>query len=211
VWFRFKVGEGDRPRVLATVQGLRSLRIPVEARQCPAWRAEIYNPYGEGGTYPPYGNSGFFDGVGYGATGASSTGPAQRYDTGIDYTGVWALQLSLARDTLTTCSAHLPEEARFTARFSIATKAPGSQKEADQDEREPGKAATESPAATPGQPSTEPSAEPDEPTAAEKYTTPVREGQPAWVYPVTAVGLVLLAAGLGLAVRLRVRRRRRGW
>ncbi len=75
VWFRFAAPTGSAPRVLATVRGLRSLAVPVTDRRCPAWRVELYNPYGEGGTYPPYGNAGRFDGVGFGVTGASSAGP----------------------------------------------------------------------------------------------------------------------------------------
>lgn len=214
-WFRFRAPRDSRPRVLATVKGLTSLPVPLEDRRCPAWRVELYNPYGEGGTYPPYGNSARFDGVGYGVTGASSSGLLSPTSLGIDYSGRWAVQLSLARDTLETCSQHLPVARPFTARFSIATgaRADSAPKPSD------GKAATQQqPSATPGTTpgttsgSTDPqSTEAGEESAGEKYRTPVSDSAPGWVYPMTAVGLLVGAGALVIAVLALRRRRARGW
>ncbi len=50
-----------------------------------------------------------------------------------------------------------------------------------------------------------------EPDAATKYLTPVRPSTPAWAYPATAVGLVLLAGLIGVSLVLARRRRTRGW
>lgn len=202
-WFRFRARPGDRPRVLGTVQGLTSLRVPRGSRGCPAWRLELYNPYGEGGTYPPYGNSGAFDGVGLGTTGASTSGPVQSYSQGIDYSGVWALRLSLAADTLDTCSATLPAR-EYRARFTLDLDGgrPGSSRDA---------ASTEPPSPGPSLSST-PRTELDEASAAEKYNTPVRsETTPGWMYPVVAVGSVLLLGGAAVYLRLWFRRRQQGW
>jgi hypothetical protein len=194
-WFRFRAPEGSRPRVLATVEGRLSMRVPPANRRCPAWRVELYNPYGEGGSFPPYGNSGDFDGVGYGVTGASSAGRLSPRSLGIDYSGTWAVQLSLARDTVDSCSDHLPEGSPFTARFSLSTggRAGGQPQE------------TPSPTATPSP------VDDDGSSAADKFRTPVEEGTPAWLYPVVAVGLLVLAALLAAALLLLRRRRTRGW
>lgn len=196
-WFRFRARPGSRPRVLGTVRGQRSLRVPPASRGCPAWRIQLYNPYGEGGTYPPYGNSGVFDGVGLGTTGASTAGPVQRYSQGIDYSGEWALQISLAADTLDTCSATLPTR-RYRARFTLGL-------EAD---------AAEPPSARPsGSPSSNlPADEHDEPSAAAKYDTPVDPAtMPGWVYPVAAVGSMVLLGVVAVSAQLWFRRRRQGW
>ncbi len=200
-WFRFRARPGDTPRVLGTVQGVRSLRVPPGSRGCPAWRVQLYNPYEEGGTYPPYGNSGTFDGVGLGTTGASTSGPVQRYAQGIDYSGVWTLRLSLAVDTLDTCSAALPVRA-YDARFTL-----------DLDGGRPGRGdgrPTAEPSASPTPP--EDTADPDEPSAAEKYNTPVDpDSTPGWVYPVVAVACVLLLGAAGVGTRVWFRRRQQGW
>lgn len=197
-WYRFKATSGERPRVLATVEGVASLRVPRALRDCPAWRAELHNPYGEGATYPPYGNSGAFDGVGIGSTGASTTTRVRPYSKGIDFTGTWAIQLSLARDTGKSCSAYLPPGRSFRTRFALQVDEPGQ-------EREPGRgAAAATPSASPS-PTTESS-------ATERYTTPVRPHEtPAWVLPVAAVGVALLLGGTGAAALAIRRRRRRGW
>ncbi len=202
-WFRFRARPGDRPRVLGTVQGLPSLRVPRGSRGCPAWRVQLYNPYEEGGTYPPYGNSGIFDGVGLGTTGASTSGPVQRYSQGIDYSGVWALRLSLAAETLDTCSATLPVR-EYRARFTVDLD--GGRRGSSRDA-----AGMELPSPNPSTGSTS-KAEPDEASAAEKYNTPVRsETTPAWAYPVVAVGSMLLLGGAAVYLRLWFRRRQQGW
>ncbi|WP_148571091.1 vWA domain-containing protein [Nocardioides caldifontis] len=194
-WFRFRAPEGSRPRVLATVEGQLALQVPAQNRRCPAWRVELYNPYGEGGSFPPYGNSGDFDGVGYGTTGASSAGRLSPRSLGIDYSGTWAVQLSLARDTADTCSDHLPEGRAYSARFSLSTGRGGQQ---------PQESATPSPSASPAP-------EEEDTSAADKFRNPVEEGTPAWLYPVVAVGLLVLAALLAGGVLLLRRRRTRGW
>lgn len=207
-WFRIEVEEGQRPRVLATVQGLDRLHIPRGARNCPAWRAELFNPYGEGGVYPPYGNSGLFDGVGYGTTGASTARPVKRYPVGIDYAGEWAVRLVLAEDTQDTCSAHFPENASFTARFSIETGEP-----AVADAQEPASPAPNPSAAT-NEGSADSGADGDasgRSEAAKKFDTPVREGAPAWVTPVAGVGGLLLLSGAAGGFLIWLRKRRRGW
>jgi hypothetical protein len=206
-WYRFRATAGERPRVLATVEGLASLRVPPPVRNCPAWRAELYNPYGEGGTYPPYGNSGVFDGVGIGSTGASTTAGLAPYSKGIDFTGTWAIQLSLARDTGDTCSAYLPPRTSFRTRFALQVVEPGARRQA------PGSERTGAPTAPPSSgPSSSPSSGQAEPSASAKYNTPVRPQEtPPWVLPVVAVGVTVLlgcSAGAVLVVR---RRRLRGW
>ena len=208
-WFRFRTRPGDRPRVLATVQGVRRLRIPAENRDCPAWRVEIFNPYGEGGTYPPYGNAGSFDGIGLGVAGASSTGPVESYSVGIDYTGVWAMRLSLAADTFDTCSQSLPArnyESRFTLDMD-GGPVDDDRGEADDGADDGDDSASPSPSPTPS-----PTSDPDEPSAAKKYSTPVDpDSTPAWVYPVVAVSVVVLLGAALVVGRLLVRRRRQGW
>lgn len=195
VWFRFRTRAGDRPRVLATVQGQRSLRVPAQARDCPAWRVEIFNPYGEGGTYPPYGNSGSFDGVGLGTTGASSSEPVERYSLGIDYSGTWAMRLSLAAATVDTCSQGLPRRG-YPARFSLGLGRTGTDGAGPSD----GPSPSESPAAD------------GKPSAATKYQTPASpRSTPGWVYPVAAVAAVATAGAALVGGRRLVRRRRRGW
>jgi hypothetical protein len=194
-WYRFKATAGERPRVLATVEGVAALRVPKALRDCPAWRAELHNPYGEGATYPPYGNSGAFDGVGIGSTGASTTTRVRPYSKGIDFTGTWALQLSLARDTGETCSAYLPAGRSFRTRFALQVDEPGPR-------RAPAEVTAPTPSASPG----------PETSATERYTTPARPREtPAWVLPVTAVGMALLLGGAGAALLMVRRRRRRGW
>ena len=184
--------------MLGTVQGLRSLRVPPELRNCRSWRVELYNPYGEGGAFPPYGNSGTFDGVGLGTTGASSSGPLERFSQGIDYTGTWAVRLSLGSETTSsfdTCSQALPERA-YEARFSLDLA----------------RADVEVPASPSASPSSVVTADPQEPSAAEKYNTPVDPGSaPGWTYPVVAVALVVAAGAALVGVRLLIRRRRQGW
>lgn len=203
-WFRFRTRPGDVPRVLGTVRGLRTLRVPPESRGCPAWRIQLYNPYEEGGTYPPYGNSGAFDGVGLGTTGASTSGPVRRYSHGIDYSGLWTLRLSLAADTLDTCSATLPAR-RYDARFTLDL---GGGRPDRGDPRE-----EERPTPTPGpDPTPAPTPDPDEPSAAAKYDTPVDpDSTPGWVYPVVAVGSVLALGSAVVALRVWLRRRQQGW
>jgi von Willebrand factor type A domain len=211
-WYRFRAAAGERPRVLATVEGLASLRVPPGSRNCPAWRAELYNPYGEGGTYPPYGNSGFFDGVGIGSTGASTTTGLDPYSKGIDFTGTWAVQLSLARDTAETCSAYLPPGRRFPTRFALQVADPGTRRTAGalSGHRRPAPSASPTISAL-GSPTGSPSGS-AAPDASRQYTTPARPQEtPAWVLPVVAVGVVVvLGASAGALLALR-RRRRRGW
>ncbi len=208
LWFRFRAPRGAEPRVLATVKGLASLVVPTEDRRCPAWRVELYNPFGEGGTYPPYGNAGRFDGVGFGVTGASSAGPVSPRSLGIDYSGTWAVQVSLARDTLGTCSRHLPVARPFPARFSVAT---GLRGDAGRDRDSGAPSPSSAPEASPSSPAARAGVEPREEAAGEKYRTRVREGAPAWAYPLVAVGLVLLAGAVAGGVVLSRRRRTRGW
>jgi hypothetical protein len=204
-WYRFRTTAGERPRVLATVEGLASLRVPPSVRNCPAWRAELFNPYGEGGTYPPYGNSGVFDGVGIGSTGASTTGGLAPYSKGIDFTGTWAIQLSLARDTGDTCSAYLPPRTSFSTRFALQVVAPGARRTL------PVVKPTGTPTASPSA-SSSGSSEQGDPSAAAKYNTPARPQEtPPWVLPVVAVGVVLVLGGSASAVLVLRRRRRRGW
>jgi hypothetical protein len=202
-WYRFKAVPGQRPRVLATVEGLAALRVPSAARNCPAWRAELYNPYGEGGSYPPYGNSGIFDGVGIGSTGASSTSRLDPYSKGIDFNGTWAMQLSLARDTAKTCSEFLPPRLPFRARFSLQV---GPQ---------PATAASSPRASAPVSATPSPSASSVSEggvAASAKYTTPARPQQtPVWLMPVVAVGVVAAAGVAAVGVLILRRRRRRGW
>jgi hypothetical protein len=199
-WFRFRARPGDEPRVLATVRGLRTLVVPPEARSCPAWRVALYNPFGEGGSFPPYGNTATFDGLGTGSAGAATSGPVARYALGIDYSGTWTLRLSLAADTLQTCSATLPRRP-YDVRFVL-----------DVDHRPADVEPSSGPSAT--GPSGTPAAGPDVAgeSAAAKYRTPVRPGgTPGWVYPVVAVGAVTaVVAALAALARL-LRRRRQGW
>ncbi len=202
-WFRFKSTEGQRPRVLATVDGLPSLRVPAANRNCPAWRAELYNPYGEGGSFPPYGNSGEFDGVGIGSTGASSTGKLDPYSQGIDFTGTWSMQLSLARDTVDQCSKSLPGRP-YEARFSLQLGAGSG----------PSPRASASPSSTT---SPTPSASPSGSAAGDdsvrrKYDNPVDpSSSPGWLPAAVAVTITLLVGGAIIGfMRLR-RRRQRGW
>ncbi len=203
-WYRFRATTGERPRVLATVEGLASLRVPSSVRNCPAWRAELLNPYGEGGTYPPYGNSGVFDGVGIGSTGASTTSGLAPYSKGIDFTGTWAIQLSLARDTGDTCSAYLPPRTGFRTRFALQVVAPGARRTPPVVKA----TATPSPSASPSSGASDET----EPSASAKYNTPARPQEtPPWVLPVVAVGVALVLGGSASAVLLVRRRRRRGW
>lgn len=203
-WYRFKATAGERPRVLATVEGLASLRVSPSVRNCPAWRAELYNPYGEGGSYPPYGNSGVFDGVGIGSTGASTTARLAPYSKGIDFTGTWAIQLSLARDTGDTCSAFLPPSTSFRTRFALQVVEPGTRRAA------PVAGSTPAPSSS-GSPSSTPSGD-GEPSASAKYNTPVRPQEtPPWVLPVVAVAVALVIGGSVAGVLVVRRRRRRGW
>jgi hypothetical protein len=206
-WFRVRVREHQMPRLLATVRGVRSLRLPREARRCPAWRAELYNPYGEGGTYPPYGNSGVFSGVGLGTTGASSARPVEEFPTGIDYAGIWRVRLALGTGGSETCSQYLPEDHRFPVRFSLSLSGPA------QEEGEPGATVPEESASPSGSPSptSAPEAEDEEAPVAAKYETPVRESTPAWLYPVVAVVAVVLLGLTVVGLRVMLRRRRQGW
>ncbi len=72
-----------------------------------------------------------------------------------------------------------------------------------------GRGEDESPVPTPT-PSSSP--KPDEPSAAEKYANPVDPvSTPAWVYPVVAVGVVVLLGAAPVTVRLLLRKRQQGW
>ncbi len=184
--------------------------MPAAFRDCPAWRVELFNPYGEGGTYPPYGNAGTFDGIGLGTTGASSSGPVRRYSLGIDYSGLWALRLSLAGETLDGCSQTLSQRA-YGARFTLNLDG-GRLGAPDRPTSRP--TATSSPASS-ADPSPAPSPSPlaaPEPAASEKYQNPVDpEATPGWVYPAVAVSGVALLGVVLVAVRTVLRRRRQGW
>jgi hypothetical protein len=211
-WFRFRARPGSQPRVLATVRGLHSLRVPPAARDCPAWKVQLYNPFGEGGTYPPYGNAGTFDGVGLGSTGASASGPVARYALGIDYSGLWSVRLSLALDTLQTCSASLPVR-RYDVRFvvdlddgEIAPTRPTGSPSGAVPAPEPASAPPTAPAVTP------PPGTRGEGSAAAKYRTAVRpDSTPGWVYPVVAVAAVTALGVALVGLRSLLRRRRQGW
>lgn len=124
-WFRIDAGEGQRPEVLATIQGAGGLKVPYYGRSCESWRIQLFNPYGEGGTYPPYGNENIFDGTGFAGVGAKGGKPISSTMDGIDFPGPWTFSLSLAASTnpivypTLKCADYLPGDHDFDIRFTL--------------------------------------------------------------------------------------------
>jgi hypothetical protein len=203
-WFAFDGPEKSDPHVLASIEGLRSLSVPRENRKCRSWQVQLINPYGEGGTYAPYGNSGLFVGVGMGATGASTTHPLNPYTKGIDFPGSWKLRLALGQDStgaISECARSLPPNHPFPVRFSLQLSAPGKK-----DQTAASATASASPTATQTQAATQ-AADP-----AEKYNRSADpNASPTWMPAAIATGLTLAAGGLGWLIFRIIRRRRRGW
>ncbi len=122
-WYRFRARTGDRPVVQATVKGRPGLWVPHYARDCRSWEVRLYNPYGEGGTYPPYGNTGVFDGTGLAATGVETTGAIAQSGSGIDFPGTWRVSVSLARTAIEECADHLPLRHDFPFHLRVSLEA----------------------------------------------------------------------------------------
>ncbi|MFT4288463.1 vWA domain-containing protein [Nocardioides sp.] len=218
-WFRIDAEEGQRPEVLATIQGKRGLKVPYYGRSCESWRIQLFNPYGEGGTYPPYGNENIFDGTGFAGVGAKGSKPISSTMDGIDFPGSWTFSLSLAAPTTDSvlhstlkCADYLPLGQDFDVRFTL-TLDPNAQPDLDSMTVGPSAAASPSPSeptesgaagdlisATPSTTSGIPDdgfVSPDLSTT--KYDETTAEGSVDWATPVIAVLLVLL---LGCAVML---------
>lgn len=218
-WFSFDGAEGADPRVLTTVEGLPSLSVPAEFRGCRAWEVQLYNPYGEGGSFPPYGTSAAFIGVGMGAAGASTTGALDPYSKGIDFPGTWTVRLALARDEdgdPSDCAKPLPADHAFPARFSLQLSTDAAEgDDAANATGDPSPSAPETPGgatdtATPTTAPANPGA--DDPELAQKYDAPVDpDAPPGWLPAVSAVTFALAAVGLGSLIYRIIRRRRRGW
>lgn len=206
-WYRFRVRTGDRPVVQATIKGVPGLWVPHYARDCRSWEVRLYNPYGEGGTYPPYGNTGVFDGTGLASTGVETTDEIARSGSGIDFPGTWRVSVSLARTAIEECADHLPLRRDFPFHLSVALEADG----ADAGEVIPGSPA-EPPPSSSGSPTA--SADPADDDGFAAPALPAETGEtgaddpdPAgrWTAPLT---VVLVAALVGAVAYLVIRRRR---
>lgn len=211
--YRFRTRPGDLPVVRATIQGTDEFD-EAPANECDSWRAELRNLAGEGYEYPPYGNSGLFDGTGFGSTGASTRGPVGKRSTGIDYTGWWTLRLSLGRDAKgeeMECAKSLPRQG-YDVNFSLdldGAPGPGRAENARPKKSDAGGAGTgPSGSATPDP---EPSSEKPS-SAADKYNTPAEpEDSGGSATVVTAVGIAIAAMAAVAVVYVLRQRRRRGW
>jgi len=213
-WYRFAVTEGQTPQVSATVKGIPGLEVPYDARSCETWQVQLYNPYGEGGTYEPYGTTNVFDGSGLAAGGASAIRAAHAGNDGIDFPGTWSLRLSLAtaEDVLDSdegCARHLAGRS-FDLRVRLQLQGAGAPATA------PSAAATPAPSPAPAEtaPAETAPAEtlgPDELAlvAPDRTQTTTETGPGS---STTLVGLALVVVSLGgLAyLLLRIRRRRLG-
>lgn len=128
-WFRFEAAEGDLPEVLATVQGVSGLRVPYYGRSCETWHVQLFNPYGEGGTYPPYANTNIFDGTGFAGAGGRGAKPISATADGIDFPGQWTFSLALAPTDdpilreLPRCADYFPRDTPFDVRFTLTLDA----------------------------------------------------------------------------------------
>lgn len=210
-WYRFKAQQGDLPQVLASVQGPDNLRVRYYGRDCATWELRLYNPYGEGGSYQPYGGIGIFDGSGIAAIGAETTDVLADTGVGIDYPGMWSFSVSLARTAIEDCADYFPRT-DFPIRISLSLD-PEARSEPSDDEtgtEQP----TESPTIDPsdnGSPS--PSGGDDEvfvpPTLPPTDVDAVQDsdgGSIDWTIP----ALVVLVGALGVLVARLIRKRRTG-
>ncbi len=215
LYYRFNAPVGAHPRVLGTIQGRKGAQVPAEAKGCRAWRVELRNRAGEGRIYPPYGNTGKFDGRDFGSTGASTSGKLEERPTGIDYAGRWTVRLALGVDgqnELMECAEHLAGQ-EFSVRFSLdydgLTDLQPGQGGDKNDEVTETATPTPTPTQQPSATATTPAA-PEASDAGRQYDLAEPEGS-NWGTPVMAV---LIAVGLGGAGFLlyRIRQRRtRGW
>lgn len=210
-WYRFRARPGDLPQVSASVQGPDDIRVPYYGRDCPTWELRLYNPYGEGGSYQPYGGIGIFDGSGIAAIGAETTGVLADTGAGIDYPGTWSFSVSLASTAIEDCADYFPHT-EFPIRISV-TLDPEARSEPADDEKGDGQV-TESPATDPSDtvsPSASESGDevfipPSLPPTDVDAAKDDDGGSIDWTVPV----LVVLVGALGVLVVRLIRKRRTG-
>ncbi|MFC6041911.1 vWA domain-containing protein [Nocardioides hankookensis] len=210
-WYRFRAKRGDLPQVLASVQGPDGLRVPYYGRDCATWELRLYNPYGEGGSYQPYGGIGIFDGSGIAAIGAETTGVLADTGAGIDFPGMWSFSVSLAQTAIEDCADYFPRK-DFPIRLSVSLD-PEARSEPSDDEQgtDP---AVETPTAEPsdtGSPSASTGGDdefvpPALPSTDADAASESDGGSIDWTIP----ALVVLLGVLGVLVVRLIRKRRTG-
>ncbi len=188
-WYAFDVPAGRTPQAIAAIAA--AARLPASQgpgkRDCMAWEARLLSRALEAGDYAPYYNVGPFDGSGGGYTAVRSVGPTSENTGGLDYPGRWYVRLSLAEDTIKTCSSSLPVE-DYKVQLTLQRLTPGDEGDAPQPSALPtGATGAEAEAA---------------PEAVQKYFRAPSPGTPAWVYPVVATLLVTLVGGGFVGYRL---------
>ncbi|GAA4703395.1 vWA domain-containing protein [Nocardioides conyzicola] len=208
-WYRFRAQPGDLPQVLASVKGPENLRVRYYGRDCATWELRLYNPYGEGGSYQPYGGIGIFDGSGIAAIGAETTDVLADTGVGIDYPGMWSFSVSLARTAIEDCADYFPHT-DFPIRISV-TLDPDARSEPSDEQG--GDQATESPTIDPSD-----TASPSPSGSGDEFVTPAlpptdvdagkdsEGGSIDWTIP----ALVVLLGALGVLAARLIRKRRTG-